>query len=142
MPPISRDEAAQLLYNTVGADCVLWSNDKEEFVKDGTTSTGGIMDYTTVGEKYLDLQDKKGILTSVKYDDSEDAYTTKVDSIKESFDATTDYSDLMVRKSRFCTRLSRMNRFCSACMQLKKTRPSPLWLTTQMTLPTWQLVKP
>ena len=62
--PIIRDEAAQLLYNTVDADCVLWSNDKETFVKD--TYTVGTSEYTySVGSKYLDLDTYEGVLKSV-----------------------------------------------------------------------------
>ena len=49
----SRQEAAQVLFNMVDAECVLWSNDKEQFVADtkDDASTGGI----SAGEKYLGL---------------------------------------------------------------------------------------
>ena len=57
---ITRDEAAQLLYNTVNAKCVLWSNDKETFIDDTFTVGNGqnqeVKTYT-VGTKYLGLQE-------------------------------------------------------------------------------------
>ena len=58
--PIIRDEAAQLLYNTVNAKCVLWSNDKETFIDDTFTVGSGQSAYVntyTVGTKYLGLQE-------------------------------------------------------------------------------------
>ena len=100
--PITRDEAAQLLYNTIDADCVLWSNDKETFVKD-TYTVGTTTNTWSVGTKYLDLIDEKGVLTSVNYDDNDDVYTTVVTGAKFtggsiSFDATSDNSALMGRE--------------------------------------------
>ena len=58
--PITRDEAAQLLYNTVNTKCVLWSNDKETFIDDTYTVGTGRDSYDkpyTVGTKYLGLQE-------------------------------------------------------------------------------------
>lgn len=57
---ITRDEAAQLLYNSVNAKCVLWSNDKETFIDDTFTVGSGQNAYVntyTVGTKYLGLQE-------------------------------------------------------------------------------------
>ncbi len=57
----SRDDAAQILYNTVNADCVVWSNDIEDYKKDGqegvTSSGSAYTNYLTVGEKYLGLKE-------------------------------------------------------------------------------------
>ena len=57
---ISRDEAAQMLYNTVNTKCVIWSNDKESFVDDTYTVGTGRDAYDkayTVGTKFLGLQE-------------------------------------------------------------------------------------
>ena len=57
--PIIRDEAAQLLYNSIDAQCVIWSNDHESFIQDTTTVGSGKDSYVkvyTVGSKYMGLQ--------------------------------------------------------------------------------------
>ena len=57
--PITRDEAAQLLYNSIDAQCVIWSNDHESFIQDTTTVGSGKDSYVkvyTVGSKYMGLQ--------------------------------------------------------------------------------------
>jgi hypothetical protein len=79
----SRQEAAQILYNMIDAECVLWSNDKEQFVVDGKddTTKNGI----TAGEKYLDLikAEDAGILTAVTKEDGRDTYTITTTDVEE-----------------------------------------------------------
>ena len=88
---IPRQWAAQMMFNMISADTVKWSNDHEEYEE----SYG-----LTVGKKYMDLEETKGVLTAVNYDDNDDVYTTKVSGKNSDafFDASKDYSDLMGQK--------------------------------------------
>ena len=95
-----RQYAAQLIYNAIFAPTVVWRDDAYT-----NKTLMGNEDLPTVGEKFMGLKNPKGILTSVKYDDNDKTYTTKIttkfataSSDKDdvmSFDATVDYSALM-----------------------------------------------
>ena len=95
-----RQYAAQLIYNAIFAPTVVWRDDAYT-----NKTLMGNEDLPTVGEKFMGLKNPKGILTSVKYDDNDKTYTTKIttkfatDSTHKddvmSFDATADYSALM-----------------------------------------------
>ena len=95
-----RQYAAQLIYNAIFAPTVVWRDDAYT-----NKTLMGNEDLPTVGEKFMGLKNPKGILTSVKYDDNDKTYTTKIttkfatDSNHKddvmSFDATVDYSALM-----------------------------------------------
>ena len=94
-----RQYAAQLIYNAIFAPTVVWRDDAYT-----NKTLIGDEDLPTVGEKFMGLKNPKGILTSVKYDDNDKTYTTKIttkfatdDDKAEvmSFDATVDYSALM-----------------------------------------------
>lgn len=72
--PATRDDAARILFNMIEADAVIWSNDKEDFIKD--TFTTGTKTYNpTVGEKYLGLQSAISVLSTVTKDDGKSTYT-------------------------------------------------------------------
>ena len=94
-----RQYAAQLIYNAIFAPTVVWRDDAYT-----NKTLMGNEDLPTVGEKFMGLKNPKGILTSVKFDDNDKTYTTKIttkfatdDDKAEvmSFDATVDYSALM-----------------------------------------------
>ena len=96
--PCPRQYAAQLIYNAIDTPTVVWRDDAY------TNTNYNDDDNKTIGEKYMGLKNPKGILTSVKFDDNDKTYTTKIttkfatdDDKAEvmSFDATVDYSALM-----------------------------------------------
>lgn len=105
----SRQEAAQILFNMVEADCVVWSNDIEDYKKDGTySSTGSLQSTLTAGEKYLKLSKTVGILSSVSKETEKDTYNLSVTDIdndassgkklKDFTKVTEDYSSLLYQK--------------------------------------------
>ena len=89
---LPRVYAAQLIYNAVNAATVEY--------RDGAYYNKNLIgrENDTIGEKYMGLENPKGILTSVKYDDNDDVYTTVVGD--KTFDAAADYSDLMGQEVR------------------------------------------
>ena len=89
---LPRQYAAQLIYNAVNAPTVVWRDDAY------TNEKYNGEENDTIGKKYMGLENPKGILTSVKYDDNDDVYTTVVG--EKTFDAAADYSDLMGQEVR------------------------------------------
>ena len=92
-----RENAAQIIYNSLDCDMVKWSNDAEEFVKQQT----GVANATeTVGQKYFGYTNVDVILDGVTYDVDDKEYTVAVtdddaDVVLEAnttFTTTKDYS--------------------------------------------------
>ena len=89
-----RQYAAQLIFNAINASTVVWRDDAY------TNTNYQDKPNQTIGEKYMGLENPEGILKSVKYDDNDDVYITKVVSADEdvkipTLEADTDYSALM-----------------------------------------------
>lgn len=105
--PATRDDAAQILYNLIDADAVVWSNDKEEFIKDtvtvgkdGSTSTSN----RTAGEKYLGLKKVVGILANVDKTDGTSTYELSISSVdadESSSDYITDFTKVATDYSSY-----------------------------------------
>lgn len=105
--PATRDDAAQILYNLLDADAVVWSNDKEEFIKDtvtvgkdGSTSTSN----RTAGEKYLGLKKTVGILSTVEKTDGASTYEISISSVdkdESSSDYLTDFTKVGTDYSQY-----------------------------------------
>ena len=90
-----RQWAAQLIFNLLDTDCVTWSNDSETFEKH---DRGG-KPYGTVGEKYMDLQEKEGQLLNISYNDDKDEFTYKVGEGDKEAEFTTeaDYTEFFAQ---------------------------------------------
>ena len=89
---LPRQYAAQIIYNTLNADRVVWSTDANGF--DWYTDKGGNRE--TVGEKYLKLCTDVGTLTSI----DEDTLTISIASadVDQSYHAAGSYSFTKVSK--------------------------------------------
>ncbi|WP_122790786.1 S-layer homology domain-containing protein [Intestinibacillus sp. Marseille-P6563] len=105
-----RQWAAQLMYNTIGANTVEWSTDRDGY--SDKNDNGGDLD--TVGVKYLKLYTNVGTLTSINGQnlsisqtdsDKADSDTTHVDFTKLS----QDYSSLLGRKVKVMFRDEKTN---------------------------------
>ena len=90
-----RQWAAQLIFNLLDTDCVTWSNDSETFEKH---DRGG-QPYGTVGEKYMDLQEKEGQLLNISYNDDKDEFTYTVGEgdKKAAFTTEADYTEFFAQ---------------------------------------------
>ena len=89
---LPRQYAAQIMYNMIFASTVKWSNDSESYTDVGSNNEPN----ETVGAKYLNLIETKGILSSVKWNSNDKVYKTKVG--KEVFDSSKDYSSAIGRE--------------------------------------------
>ena len=107
---LPRQYAAQIIYNTLNADRVVWSTDANGF--DWYTDRGGNRE--TVGEKYLDLTTYEATLSGTgKYGSTKDHMEIK-DITKENnnsvnitgpkkFDFSEDLSDMMYQRVKVMT---------------------------------------
>ena len=97
-----RDNAAQMVWNALNAYEVEYKYNLvtqngqlvSELVLQDKVGLDGKTKVTLLEDKY-EAVTEKGILTSVKYNDNDKTYTTKVTGVEETFDATADYSALM-----------------------------------------------
>ena len=88
--PCPRQYAAQLIYNAIDAETVVWRDDAY------TNKTLLGEDNETVGQKYMDLdKDDEGRLTSVKKEDGKDTYALNIEGIGRFTKVAKDYSDLL-----------------------------------------------
>ena len=96
---LPRQYAAQILYNALDVERVVWSNDIEDF-KPATD----VDDDKTIGEKYMGLAKKaasEGILRNVKKEDNKDTFrvTVYINGADTSFTkVATNYVDLLGQK--------------------------------------------
>ncbi|MBS7226418.1 MAG: hypothetical protein KH050_14005, partial [Clostridiaceae bacterium] len=89
---LPRQYAAQIMYNMIFASTVKWSNDSESYTNVGSDNS----ENDTVGEKYLNLIETKGILSSVKWNSNDKVYKTTVGT--KIFDSSKDYSSAIGRE--------------------------------------------
>ena len=84
-----RQYAAQLIYNTIFAQTVIWRDDTYT----NETYTGA--DNKTVGEKYMGLEEATGELTKISYDEDKDEFTyTVAKHSTPALKSSKDYSKL------------------------------------------------
>nr|WP_297173204.1 S-layer homology domain-containing protein [uncultured Agathobaculum sp.] len=99
-----RQFAAQIMYNALKADTVVWSSDRNAYERVSTViyqmvadSNGNyalvpISDYETLGKKCMGLETREVMLTSVKQESGRETYSLNDGAFTR---VTSDYSDLI-----------------------------------------------
>ena len=103
-----RQYAAQMMYNALKADTVLWSTDNNAYSKvyttsykmvqndDGTFSLVESTDYETMGKKCMGLETIEDVqVREIDKENGRDTFTVKTSLSNDFTRVTTDYSDLL-----------------------------------------------